>query len=76
MLSTSLRRRAAIAAQLRCFSEGSDRIHSTDIAFKPNESGWGGSKKYESRWDDIFGKKKDEKKGDGEDGGGCDAKKE
>jgi hypothetical protein len=75
MLSTYLRRKAASATQLRHFSEGSDRIHSTDIAFKPNESGWGGSKKYESRWDDIFGKKKDEKKSDGEGSEGCDGKK-
>jgi hypothetical protein len=59
------RRRAASSCQSRFFSEGgdqSDRIHSTDIAFKPNASGWGGSKKYESRWNDIFGKKKDDMK--------------
>lgn len=66
LLSTALRRQLALRnsnsthCQFRFFSEGgeSDRIHSTDIAFKPNASGWGGSNKYESRWDDIFGKNK------------------
>ncbi|CAB9525826.1 expressed unknown protein [Seminavis robusta] len=34
-----------------------DRIHSTDIAFKPAESGWGGTRKYSSNFDKIFGNK-------------------
>jgi hypothetical protein len=75
ILSSHIRQQAALAPQHRCFSEGGDRIHSTDIAFKPNESGWGGSRKYETRWDDIFGKKKDEKKSDGGDGDVGDSKK-
>ena len=64
LLSTALHRQSALRnsthCQFRFFSEGgeSDRIHSTDIAFKPNASGWGGSSKYVSRWDDIFGKNK------------------
>mmetsp|Transcript_1279 Transcript_1279/g.1939 ORF Transcript_1279/g.1939 Transcript_1279/m.1939 type:complete len:111 (+) Transcript_1279:92-424(+) len=37
---------------------GNDRIHSTDIAFKPAESGWGGGTKYSNHFDAIFGKKK------------------
>jgi hypothetical protein len=40
---------------MRFFSE--ERIHSTDIAFKPNESGWGHSSKYSSNFDNIFAKK-------------------
>ena len=69
-LLSAPRRQVACSFHCRFFSEGdqSDRIHSTDIAFKPNASGWGGSKKYESRWNDIFGKeKKDEKKQSEED---------
>lgn len=34
----------------------SDRIHSTDIAFKPNSAGWGYSKGYVSNYDNIFKK--------------------
>ena len=49
-------------------SEGGDRLHSTDIAFKPAESVWGGgSSKYSNNFDKIFGgdgKKTDEKKDD------------
>ena len=75
MLASHLRRRAALLSHHRCFSEGGDRIHSTDIAFKPNESGWGGSRKYESRWDDIFGKKKDNKNSDKGGGDSTDGKK-
>ena len=52
----------------RYMSEGGDRLHSTDIAFKPAESGWGGgSSKYSNNFDKIFGgggKKTDEKKDD------------
>mmetsp|Transcript_30213 Transcript_30213/g.54714 ORF Transcript_30213/g.54714 Transcript_30213/m.54714 type:complete len:121 (-) Transcript_30213:189-551(-) len=36
------------------------RLHSTDIAFKPAESGWGGGSKYTQRFDAIFGSKKKE----------------
>ena len=39
-------------------SSSSDRIHSTDIAFKPNNDGWGGTKKYSKNHERIFGKKK------------------
>mmetsp|Transcript_16878 Transcript_16878/g.23465 ORF Transcript_16878/g.23465 Transcript_16878/m.23465 type:complete len:98 (-) Transcript_16878:171-464(-) len=42
----------------RCFSGDSDRIHSTDIAFKPAESGWGGGTKYSNNFDNIFGSTK------------------
>ena len=45
-------------------SSSSSRLHSTDIAFKPAESGWGSSKSYASKWDDIFGKSKKETKTD------------
>jgi len=51
----------------RYMSEGGDRLHSTDIAFKPAESGWGGgSNKYNNNFDKIFGggTKKTEKKDD------------
>jgi hypothetical protein len=34
-----------------------DRLHSTDIAFKPNSSGWGFSQQYASKYDNIFKKK-------------------
>ena len=37
----------------------SDRIHSTDIAFKPNSAGWGYSKGYSKGFDSIFQKKVD-----------------
>ena len=37
--------------------EPNDRLHSTDIAFKPNKSGWGYTKDYSSNFDDIFKKK-------------------
>eukprot|EP00949_MAST-11_sp_MAST-11-sp1_P004296 g4296.t1 len=35
----------------------SDRIHSTDIAFKPNNDGWGYTPKYKSSYERIFGNK-------------------
>ena len=35
-----------------------DSIHSSDIAFKPNNDGWGGGNpRYASNYDRIFGKK-------------------
>ena len=34
------------------------RLHSTDIAFKPNQDGWGATKKYSKNHERIFGKKK------------------
>lgn len=51
-----------------------DRIHSTDIAFKPAESGWGFSNKYNDNFDKIFSGNKinDEQKNDLE--GKCDKK--
>ena len=36
-------------------SSSSSRLHSTDIAFKPAESGWGSSKQYGDKWENIFG---------------------
>ena len=36
---------------------GGDRLHSTDIAFKPNEDGWGYTRKYKNNWERIFGSK-------------------
>lgn len=39
------------------FNAKSDRIHSTDIAFKPAESGWGANSKYTNNFDKIFAKK-------------------
>ena len=47
------------AIQVRCMSEGS-RLHSTDIAFKPAESGWGGGGKYANNFDAIFKKKNED----------------
>lgn len=38
----------------------SDRLHSTDIAFKPTEDGWGYSPRYAQNWDKIFSKKSEE----------------
>ena len=35
----------------------SDSLHSSDIAFKPNNDGWGGTKKVSEGWDRIFGDK-------------------
>ena len=32
-------------------------MHSTDIAFKPTEDGWGYNPRYSSSWDRIFAKK-------------------
>mmetsp|Transcript_57149 Transcript_57149/g.112814 ORF Transcript_57149/g.112814 Transcript_57149/m.112814 type:complete len:180 (+) Transcript_57149:127-666(+) len=34
----------------------SDSMHSSDIAFKPTDGGWGYSPKFANRWDDIFAK--------------------
>ena len=34
-----------------------ERLHSTDIAFKPTEDGWGYSPRYSSNFDRIFGNK-------------------
>tara|TARA_B100000482_G_scaffold82110_1_gene58648 strand:- start:26 stop:454 length:429 start_codon:yes stop_codon:yes gene_type:complete len=39
-------------------SSSSDRLHSTDIAFKPTEDGWGYSPRYSNNYDAIFGNKK------------------
>lgn len=39
---------------VRYCSDTSDRLHSTDIAYKPNESGWGYNKRYNSNFDAIF----------------------
>merc|ERR1719238_2220731 len=39
-------------------SPPSDNIHSSDIAFKPNNDGWGGGNpQYASNYDRIFGNK-------------------
>ena len=39
-------------------SPPSDSIHSSDIAFKPNNDGWGGGNpRYASNYDRIFGNK-------------------
>ena len=35
----------------------SDSLHSSDIAFKPNNDGWGGTKKVSEGWERIFGAK-------------------
>ena len=40
-------------------SKPNDSKHSSDIAFKPNNDGWGYTKSYSKGWDNIFGKKKD-----------------
>lgn len=46
-----------------------DRIHSTDIAFKPAESGWGASSKYSRNFDEIFGQKNDDQEKKSNQGG-------
>tara|TARA_B100000795_G_scaffold141719_1_gene106124 strand:+ start:161 stop:490 length:330 start_codon:yes stop_codon:yes gene_type:complete len=51
-------------------SSSSDRIHSTDIAFKPNNDGWGGTKKYSKNHERIFGKKKQKSESTKESSGG------
>mmetsp|Transcript_19999 Transcript_19999/g.67243 ORF Transcript_19999/g.67243 Transcript_19999/m.67243 type:complete len:116 (-) Transcript_19999:255-602(-) len=45
------------AAARRHFSEssGEKRLHSTDIAFKPTEGGWGYNNSFASGYDRIFG---------------------
>ena len=41
----------------------SDSLHSSDIAFKPNNDGWGGGNpQYASNYDRIFGNKNGSKK--------------
>ena len=52
---------AASSSESSSSSSSSSRLHSTDIAFKPAESGWGSSKSYASKWDDIFGKSSEKK---------------
>jgi hypothetical protein len=39
-------------------TSGSDSMHSTDIAFKPNNAGWGYNPKYAASFENIFGAKK------------------
>ena len=46
-------------------SAAEDRLHSTDIAFKPNQDGWGATRRYSKNHERIFGKKK-KKKTEGE----------
>ena len=36
--------------------EGGSRLHSSDIAFKPTEDGWGYTNNYAKGWDNIFKK--------------------
>ena len=44
-------------------SPASDSTHSSDIAFKPNNDGWGGGNpQYASNYDRIFGNKNGSKK--------------
>eukprot|EP00566_Odontella_aurita_P000260 CAMPEP_0113534864 /NCGR_PEP_ID=MMETSP0015_2-20120614/5385_1 /TAXON_ID=2838 /ORGANISM="Odontella" /LENGTH=94 /DNA_ID=CAMNT_0000434051 /DNA_START=215 /DNA_END=499 /DNA_ORIENTATION=- /assembly_acc=CAM_ASM_000160 len=62
----TLPRNGSLDLTNRFLSEGSDSIHSTDIAFKPAESGWGFTNKYDSNYDKIFGKKDDSPTKDGE----------
>mmetsp|Transcript_33635 Transcript_33635/g.49442 ORF Transcript_33635/g.49442 Transcript_33635/m.49442 type:complete len:182 (-) Transcript_33635:82-627(-) len=35
-----------------------DSLHSTDIAFKPTQDGWGYNPRYSSSWDNIFANNK------------------
>lgn len=58
--------RASISVRYMCdaaesSSSSTSRLHSTDIAFKPAESGWGGSKTYSEKWEKIFGAEKTKK---------------
>ena len=50
-----------LAAEEKDGNSPSDRIHSTDIAFKPNQDGWGATKKYSKNYERIFGKRTKEK---------------
>ena len=43
----------------------SDSLHSSDIAFKPNNDGWGGTRKVSKGWDRIFGDKAQKAGGEG-----------
>lgn len=54
--------RRSTARYLSSGSNGGDSLHSTDIAFKPAESGWGFTNKYNSNFDNIFGKKNEREK--------------
>eukprot|EP00550_Attheya_septentrionalis_P010306 CAMPEP_0198289170 /NCGR_PEP_ID=MMETSP1449-20131203/7463_1 /TAXON_ID=420275 /ORGANISM="Attheya septentrionalis, Strain CCMP2084" /LENGTH=80 /DNA_ID=CAMNT_0043987467 /DNA_START=246 /DNA_END=488 /DNA_ORIENTATION=- len=56
--------RRSTARNLSSESNGGDALHSTDIAFKPAESGWGFTNKYNSNFDNIFGKKNEGEKKD------------
>lgn len=53
-------RRLAARASVRFMSDegGGSSMHSTDIAFKPTEDGWGYTNKYSKGWDNIFKKDK------------------
>mmetsp|Transcript_30136 Transcript_30136/g.60545 ORF Transcript_30136/g.60545 Transcript_30136/m.60545 type:complete len:92 (-) Transcript_30136:70-345(-) len=65
-LSQNIATRQPIQATVvRYMSEGS-RLHSTDIAFKPAESGWGGGGKYANNFDSIFSSKKKDENNDKE----------
>mmetsp|Transcript_28989 Transcript_28989/g.42609 ORF Transcript_28989/g.42609 Transcript_28989/m.42609 type:complete len:90 (+) Transcript_28989:86-355(+) len=66
-LSQNIATRQPILRQtvVRYMSEGS-RLHSTDIAFKPAESGWGGGGKYANNFDSIFSSKKKDDNNDKE----------
>lgn len=56
---------------VRSFTSDSDRIHSTDIAFKPAESGWGANSKYSNNFGNIFGNEKNASGKNDEDGEGA-----
>mmetsp|Transcript_18773 Transcript_18773/g.40878 ORF Transcript_18773/g.40878 Transcript_18773/m.40878 type:complete len:105 (-) Transcript_18773:178-492(-) len=65
-----------VLQQQRWMSEGGDdRIHSTDIAFKPAESGWGASNKYSNNFESIFGSKTESKDDERPAGSNADDKK-
>ena len=61
-LAACPRQRVVVMAAKRslCDSPKSDSLHSSDIAFKPNDDGWGYTNRYASGWDRIFAKKGDE----------------
>jgi hypothetical protein len=56
MLASRACPRAVMAVRRLCDAPKADSLHSSDIAFKPTEDGWGYTNRYASGWDRIFAK--------------------
>eukprot|EP00629_Pelagomonadales_sp_RCC1024_P005589 CAMPEP_0119262176 /NCGR_PEP_ID=MMETSP1329-20130426/1981_1 /TAXON_ID=114041 /ORGANISM="Genus nov. species nov., Strain RCC1024" /LENGTH=92 /DNA_ID=CAMNT_0007261795 /DNA_START=141 /DNA_END=416 /DNA_ORIENTATION=- len=57
MMLRQLARTAHIRTRVGARAFAGDSLHSSDIAYKPADGGWGAAPKYSSNWDNIFGKK-------------------